>query len=198
MTNRRRDSEAVNYTPRRSPQEDAQAAVEDFRQSPLGTNEQRDLHHRVVDRHSLEQISLIAADDMEKRIANGDYNGVEEDLKRLRDTGANYRPQDEPLAERMSFHDQYRGDRLKEAFLQDAGLQWMPSLEALEQDNHLLETLVSFTSQLPEGDGRRLIDSITAGYAVTEGFHPPEWQASMAESAARIAAAVEKITPESS
>ena len=147
----------------------------------------------MIDRSSLEKISEIAADDLEARFRNKDYGAVDAEIKHLRDTGAAYKPQDGNLAEKMGVHEAYRGDRLREAFVEETQLSHMPPLDTLVRDTNMLEAVVSFTSRLPEADVKRFMDSVTAGYAVNQGLEPKDWQNSMTESAAQIAAAVEKM-----
>ena len=138
------------------------------------------LHHRIIDPDSLKQISLIAGIDMDERLkalwdtAAGagttvdhltQARAINDTLSTLADNGVMYTPTQDDRRKNMEFHDAYRGDRLKEAFTQDLGQRYVPTLDALTSNTGHMETLLKFATEIPEADSKRLIGSLSSYYA---------------------------------
>ena len=89
----------------------------------------------------------------------------------------------------MEFHDSYLGDRLKEAFAQELGQQYVPDLDALTSNPGNMDVLMKFSTEIPGADTKRLISSLNSHYA-SHAANDPTFERLKAVAAEKIAIAM--------
>ena len=152
----------------------------EFRKNPLETSS--GAHYRVIEPLSMEKLAELAEKDLTHRLRavtddpKNPYEtedrleqvrNISQEIERLGQNGMDYTAQDEGIRERMSWHSDYRGERLRSTYQAESGLENIPALDQIESDPGTRENLQSFVDQLSSGDQVRLLKTMSHHYANT-------------------------------